>query len=237
MEKYSVPLFTGNHIDIQIDNTYGPTKLLIDDLQLKPVYTTDIGELQELHTRSQSGESYIEFVKWNETDTDLDTVTQFKQSAEELWGECFLYSIYRGEKLIGIASLSLEDYTMRADIGVWIDKDDWDSNIRVASDTFSALASISFEFFDRHIVKGTVDSQDIHSIQSLQQSIVGLGGSFEGVFRQYTKQDGEDTYIPRHVIVYSVTKDEFYTIRDSPKSLDSALENTPFSEVSVSSEI
>lgn len=235
--KYSLPLFTGDHITIELDNTYGPHKIQIDELVLEPVFETNVSELEELHTQSGQSESYIEFIRWDQTDAGLDEVKEFKNSAEDMWGSCFVYSLYLEDQLIGIAALALEDYTLRGDVGVWIKKSAWESYVDVASDTFSALTSVAFEVFDRKIVKGTVDSDDLYSIQSLQKSIVGLGGSFEGVFRQFKNDTESESYKPRHVIVYSVTLDEFYTIRKEPKSLNSAINETPMDEAYISSEI
>lgn len=220
MKQYSVPLFTEGKVQVDTEITDGhPMRIESNSLIMDPLYEQDMEEIKEVNDRSNKG--YVtEYLKWNPEEDSSKPIEEFVDQSEDMWGDCYMYSVREKEtgELIGVAANNVEMLLNRCDIGVWIAEPNWESEY--APEIFSAIGSIAFEFMDIDVVKGKVDADNRRSIKSLQKSILGLGGSFEGLIRNHSKEKDIDGYRVRDVVVYSISQSEFYTLRDEPKKLD-----------------
>lgn len=225
MKQYSVPLFTEGEVRVDTEITDGhPMMIESNSLVMEPLYEQDIDEVKQLNEESQKG--YVtEYLKWNPEEDHSSPIEDFVAQSEEMWGSCYMYSVREKDtnELIGVAANNLESLLNRCDIGVWIAESNYESEY--APEVFSAIGSIAFEFMDMEVVKGKVDADNRRSIRSLQKSILGLGGSFEGLIRNHSTEKEIDGYRVRDVVVYSINKTEFYTLRDEPKKLDEMIES------------
>lgn len=224
MKQYSVPLFTEGEVrvDTEIDDG-DPMIVESNSLVLEPLYEQDVDEVKQLNEDADNG--YVtEYLKWNPERDNSSPIEKFVEQSEDMWGECYMYAVIEKETedLVGVAANNVESLLSRCDIGVWIAEPSWESEY--APEVFSALGSIAFEFMDMEVVKGKVDADNRRSIRSLQKSILGLGGSFEGLIRNHSTEKDVDGYRVRDVVVYSINQSEFYTLRENPQKLDEMIE-------------
>lgn len=225
MKQYAVPLFTEGKVRVDAELEDGaPVYIETEELTLSPLFDEPVADLKEANQKTEY-EYVTEYLKWNPTESN-DPVTDFVEQSEDMWGDCYMYAVREKETddLIGVAANNVEPFLNRSDIGVWVSEPEWES--KYAPKIFSAIASASFEFMDIELVKGKADVDKDRSIRSLQKSILGLGGSFEGLIRNHSKKKENGEYSVRDIVVYSISKDEFYTFRKDPKDLDEMIEES-----------
>lgn len=224
MKQYSVPLFTEGEVQVDTEITDGhPMTIESNSLIMEPLYEQNVSEVKKLNETSKNG--YVtEYLKWNPEGDHSSPIEEFVEQSEDMWGQCYMYSVRERDtgNLVGVAANNIESLLNRCDIGVWIAEPSWESEY--APEVFSAIGSIAFEFMEMEVVKGKVDADNKRSIRSLQKSILGLGGSFEGLIRNHSTERDIDGYSIRDVVVYSIGREEFYTLRSDPKNLDELIE-------------
>lgn len=237
-KEYSIPLWIGENITVHHTKSSGdsmiPETIKTDEVTLRPLYNSDPSSLETIEDKADR-ESVIEYINWNPDSSR--SLSKFVEESSHLWNESdqYMYEISdtsTGE-IVGVVACNVDRPIQKADIGIWTYKSEIEETY--ASTVFTILSAICFEFLNLSIVKGKADFSYQESVVSLQRSILGLGGSFEGIIRNHSKvRDDSDEEFIRDVVVYSIHKDEFYTLRHKPKELEEFIDRESLQTNSVS---